>query len=187
MRGMKNVLPTFSHFSYRPREFNLRLLYDLLSVGMLPFSNRSKYSSEYPLYGILLLLRWWWWLFVVSSWSSREIAGKIKKNQRLNVNKVVCFFLVVNFGRLIKVRWSPTSLSSPTFLRKYYSDWSRLHKKSNLGEKVTSTWKARTDFKRRRGKEKPSLALFLSLRLNHHLVSNWKKVKSKNKIIVTRK
>lgn len=62
-------------------ELYSRLLYDLLSAGMLPFSNRSKYSSEYPLYGILLLLLlwWWWWLFVVSSWSSRDIAAKTRE------------------------------------------------------------------------------------------------------------
>lgn len=61
----------------------------------------------------------------------------------------------------------------------------RLHKKSNLGEKVTSTWKARFDFKRRRGEKKEgktSLAFFfLWLQLNHHLASNWKKVKVKTK------
>lgn len=69
---------------------NLRLLYDLLSAGMLPFSNRSKYSSEYPLYGILLLLRlWWWWLFV-SSWSSRDIA--VKTRRRLLVINIVILF-----------------------------------------------------------------------------------------------
>lgn len=47
-----------NNFPYHMRT-NLRLLYDLLSAGMLPFSSRSKYSSEYPLYGILLLLRLW--------------------------------------------------------------------------------------------------------------------------------
>lgn len=168
---------------------DLRLLYDLLSAGILPFSNRSKYSSEYPLYGILLLLRWWWWLFVVSSWSSLEIAANRKK-----IDWMLIKIFVVNFLRLIKLfQFALQSFPLTAVARKNYPGWSDFIKKAISAQKWHQHEKhvlALNDVgeKERRRKKLPSLFFFeLFLQLNHHLASNWKKVKSKSKIIVARK
>lgn len=125
--------------------------------------------------------------------------GNCCKDKRKNrdwmlIKLFACCFFVGDFGRLIKLSFSQNFLFFFLSLvgnctQKLFR-LKRVHKKSNLSEKkVTSTWEARLDFKRRRGKKRkfPSLFFLFSLQLNHHLASNWKKVKSKNKIIVTRK
>lgn len=67
----------------------------------------------------------------------------------------------------------------------------RLHKKQSQWKELTSTCESRFIFKRRRVRIfPPCLISFVLLpKLNHHLASNWKKVKIKQskKIIVTRK
>lgn len=144
---------------------------------MLPFSNRSKYSSEYPLYGILLLLRLWW-LFVVSSWSSRDIAEIEEGKKEINFVSNPASSHKLNFNpELFFLRFHVACALGEKLFR-----FVQLHKKQSRrrsgGETRHQHENHVSSLKRCRRKH-PHLRL--TLPSTHHSALNWKRWKIKTK------